>query len=1238
MLNRLTFSLASLILIFALAFVAMPVMAATGGPTVTITEYSGKDNPNSTTGVNYVKTRTDYRLKFEFNKLVSGSIVESNITVRTAPAAGGLLTTPTNNGFSNSDITKVTTGAGANKVWVVAFNLDAIDGDYSEAYLSIALAADVVFGAAAGDPTENLGNQPGSAAFQSLPKSTSYTLTASEDATDKATIVVTGADTGKIAASDTFKVKFTATGSTGAFPTNIPAAQIQIKNANGAIVTGISAADTGVSVGGVFTSNITAGGTPVATPIFIGVNPNWANAMPVGGLRIPEGAPTPPSVTVPPTAEITISEHNATDRTFRIQVTFAPGERVDGSPANVTPGADFHTMVVKGTDSRNNAVSFTEVDAQKVENSYTGILEYNRLSEVPLTIKLRSGGTDASPVYYKDTSDPTDDATGTVGAAGVPAKPAPPTATTNANNDRRIDVSWTAPADNGSAITAYRVKKYNSAGTLVKTFPDDDPNTTAITATSYTVGPVPTADRGKSFTFEVAAMNANGWGPDSDKSAAYTVPSNTVAVDIPDPGLRAAISQALSKAPGATITRADMETLVQLFATGRGITDLRGIEFAVNLTSLNIGSNPLTDISPLSTLTNLTSLNIGDSPLTDISPLSTLTNLTDLHLTSSPLTDISPLSTLTSLTRLRLSSNRISDISPLSTLTSLTRLHIGFNRFSDISPLSTLTNLTWLYLSSNRISDISPLSTLTNLADLYLDNNSVSDISSLSSLTSLTRLVIRDNNITDVETLERLMAQGTVVYFRGNPAFESPGPKIEEGWVWLIVPATGVNSGSQAAGSGRDFLSEASGRAVTETGVARNGARAGTRVGNSMWTTATLDATDPNNLNTIAGDDHATPAVSIDAEIRPELEDYGWPSDGLNGTEIEGNTLMPDLPDPTLETHIDYPVAYGVVPIQSETRQQTRVYIGAGPVKVWLNGALVHRDTSDWVGLNYATAVPVTLNAGNNLLFIAAYRPSPSSRWVAFFGFQDGTEYTVGVPSPGNLDVNRDGRVDVLDLVLVAVFYGTRGNGLPADVNADGVVNVHDFAAVAAGVDAANALALQAIEEVLLAAIAQAGDLEKAAEAPMRFNTPTEVLSLSIAYENVTEAFIETKRVAVTDVRLAETVALLETLLVLLAEMGAIPETTALLPNYPNPFNPETWIPYHLSKGTEVILTIHDVHGVLVRALPLGHQAAGTYESRARAAHWDGRNQLGEPVASGLYFYTLTAGDFTATRKLLIIK
>ena len=110
----------------------------------------------------------------------------------------------------------------------------------------------------------------------------------------------------------------------------------------------------------------------------------------------------------------------------------------------------------------------------------------------------------------------------------------------------------------------------------------------------------------------------------------------------------------------------------------------------------------------------------------------------------------------------------------------------------------------------------------------------------------------------------------------------------------------------------------------------------------------------------------------------------------------------------------------------------------------------------------------------------------------------------------------------------------------------------------------------------------------------------------------------------------------IENLQALLASL--IPEETALFANYPNPFNPETWIPYQLAESADVTLTIYDMKGEMVRRLALGHQAAGMYQSRSRAAYWDGRNQLGEPLASGLYFYTLMAGEFTATRRLLILK
>ena len=206
-------------------------------------------------------------------------------------------------------------------------------------------------------------------------------------------------------------------------------------------------------------------------------------------------------------------------------------------------------------------------------------------------------------------------------------------------------------------------------------------------------------------------------------------------------------------------------------------------------------------------------------------------------------------------------------------------------------------------------------------------------------------------------------------------------------------------------------------------------------------------------------------------------------------------------------------------------------------------------------------------------------------------------------PAIAKEDVNRDGVVDVNDLAYVGLQYGQTGTNI-ADVNGDGVVNVDDLILVAAAVDAAAAApAARALEQTHFTETQLQGWL---AEARASGNT-------SRAYQRG--------------------VAVIEQLLALFT-----PEKTALLANYPNPFNPETWIPYQLSEPTNVRLTLYDINGRVVRDLDLGLQRAGKYESRSRAAYWDGRNAVGEPVASGVYFYTLTAGDFIATRKMLIRK
>ena len=99
-----------------------------------------------------------------------------------------------------------------------------------------------------------------------------------------------------------------------------------------------------------------------------------------------------------------------------------------------------------------------------------------------------------------------------------------------------------------------------------------------------------------------------------------------------------------------------------------------------------------------------------------------------------------------------------------------------------------------------------------------------------------------------------------------------------------------------------------------------------------------------------------------------------------------------------------------------------------------------------------------------------------------------------------------------------------------------------------------------------------------------------------------------------------------------------IPKATKLLANYPNPFNPETWIPYELSKDTDVAIKIYASNGQLVRSLELGHKMAGFYSNKDKAAHWDGKNEAGEHVSSGIYFYNIQAGDYKDIRKMVIMK
>ena len=206
------------------------------------------------------------------------------------------------------------------------------------------------------------------------------------------------------------------------------------------------------------------------------------------------------------------------------------------------------------------------------------------------------------------------------------------------------------------------------------------------------------------------------------------------------------------------------------------------------------------------------------------------------------------------------------------------------------------------------------------------------------------------------------------------------------------------------------------------------------------------------------------------------------------------------------------------------------------------------------------------------------------------------------IPITNPADVNGDGVVNILDLVAVAQGFGT--DSLEADVNGDGVVNVFDLVQVA-------------------------GAIGGAAAAPSA-DSP-ELSNISAA--DVERWLAHAQGLGIVDANFQRGIRFLEGLLAALT-----PKETTLLPNFPNPFNPETWIPYRLAREAEVMITIYDTKGRLVRRLALGNQAAGHYAERGKAAYWDGRNERGEAVASGIYIYQFRAGDYAAARRLVIVK
>ena len=482
-------------------------------------------------------------------------------------------------------------------------------------------------------------------------------------------------------------------------------------------------------------------------------------------------------------------------------------------------------------------------------------------------------------------------------------------------------------------------------------------------------------------------------------------------VDIPDPNLRALLEETLE----TRLIRPDvMATLKILRAKDRNISDLTGLEFAVNLEELWLANNPVSDLSPIANCTNLIIIDLWDVPVIDISPLANLTKLEELNHKDGGIRDISPLAGLTNLRDVTFYISRISDISAVANLTKLVRLRIRHSPVSDITPLAGLVNLEELNMHDCPVADISPLGNLTKLRVLIMDggdrkahipnmlplakltnleeldigncgvsdlsgaerltqlrvltadHSQISDISPLAGLINLHELRLQHNKISDVAPLSGLVNLEYLDVSRNMINDITPLKSLENVVIaWSDNP--GFPGGPKIEGPWLwvtipgenlrespdvDFLSKASSGTVTEMKVSTHGAIEGKPVGDDKWTSHMLSPT-------------------ISGNIREMFNLPRWLG-----------------------------IIYGCISLYSPREQNTTMYIGNDEgTKVWLNGVLVYELLSrDGSGENYEYGFPVTLRRGRNVLLVAVQSIIGNTNIGACFGFEKGTDYTVSNP------------------------------------------------------------------------------------------------------------------------------------------------------------------------------------------------------------------------------------------------
>ena len=721
------------------------------------------------------------------------------------------------------------------------------------------------------------------------------------------------------------------------------------------------------------------------------------------------------------------------------------------------------------------------------------------------------------------------------------------------------------------------------------------------------------------------------------------------------------------------------------------ITDISSEAGSTNPTELHFPANSISDVSAVEGLTQLTWLYLGGTSITDLSPLSGLINLRTLWLEHSMISDISPLvanAGLESGDEVHLSGIRLTYASIYTHIPALQKrgVEVAFDnrmpqRIRIVSgddqqglPGAALENpLVVEVQDEKRVAfEGVPVTFTVEAGDGTLSTTSIATdaygrAESILTLgphpgTNTVKVSVAEIRETQMFTAEGIGTPKTLEIVSGGSQQGQPGTTLGAPFVVVVKdhankPLANVEVAFSVT-RGRGTLSAGSVTTAAD-GRAQSTLTLGPNPGTNIVTVSVTGIQEektftavgvriPKKLEIISGDDQqGLPGTALTHPFVVEvLDDENRPVPGVEVTFSVGSgggTLSASSATTDSNGRAESTLTLGqnpgantvTVSVTGIQEQQTfnaeniriprAFWIISGSDQQGLTGEALANpfvvDVRDQSGEPFLDAqVTFTVTSGGGTLSVTSAttddrgrtesiltlgpKPGTNTVTIAVAGIRETQTITaIAELRPIPEDINGDDVVNILDLLAVVQAFGK--DGLEGDVNEDGVVNVFDLVQVAGAIGGGGA-----------APSAWYRDLEIA---------PTRA--------DVAQWLAQAQTLDLTDATLQRGVLFLKQLMAALT-----PKETTLLPNYPNPFNPETWIPYQLAAPSEVTLTIFDMNGGVVRRLEIGHRSPGVYRSRSRAAYWDGCNDRGEAVASGVYFYTLRAGEFRATRKMLIRK